>query len=248
MPSLLTLETKKYDIKLENFEGPLDLLCSLVEKNKMSIYDIKLDEITDQYLEYLNTITDLNLEIASEFLTMASTLLYIKSKKLLPDKTEDVEDVSEDELIRRIIEYKKYKEISIELKNNFEINSLKFFKIAESIKLPNQVLEEKYNSNIIPEIYLNLWKKNKNKINENAKNIEKIAITENYNVVDKVKDMFRELIRHKSFVFNKMFSINEHSKQEIVTAFMGLLELSRRNKVETKQEELFGDVNVKRKK
>ena len=82
MPSILTLETQKYAIKLDNFEGPLDLLCNLIEKNKMSIYDIKLDEITDQYIELLNKAQELNLEVASEFLTLASTLLYIKSKKI----------------------------------------------------------------------------------------------------------------------------------------------------------------------
>ena len=82
MQKVLTLETNKYSIKLENFEGPLDLLCTLIEKNKMDIYDIKLDEITDQYIEYIKEMEKLNLEITSEFLLMASTLLYLKSKKL----------------------------------------------------------------------------------------------------------------------------------------------------------------------
>ena len=82
MLNMLTLETQKYAIKLDNFEGPLDLLCNLIEKNKMNIYDIKLDEITDQYIEYLNKAQELNLEIASEFLSLASTLLYgIKIRK-----------------------------------------------------------------------------------------------------------------------------------------------------------------------
>ena len=76
---LLTLETNKYAIKIENFEGPLDLLCHLIEKNKMNICDIKISEITDQYLEYLKQMEQLNLEIASEFIIMASTLLYLKS-------------------------------------------------------------------------------------------------------------------------------------------------------------------------
>ena len=79
---LLTLETKKYLLKIDNFEGPLDLLCHLIDKNKMDIYDINLSEITDQYIEYLKKQEELNLEIASEFLVMASTLLYLKSKKL----------------------------------------------------------------------------------------------------------------------------------------------------------------------
>ena len=124
MLNILTLETQKYAIKLDNFEGPLDLLCNLIEKNKMSIYDIKLDEITDQYIEFLNKAQELNLEVASEFLTLASTLLYIKSKKLLPSKQEEEDEISEEELIRRIIEYKKYKDITEKLKQNFENNLL----------------------------------------------------------------------------------------------------------------------------
>ena len=210
MLNILTLETQKYAIKLDNFEGPLDLLCNLIEKNKMSIYDIKLDEITDQYIEFLNKAQELNLEVASEFLTLASTLLYIKSKKLLPSKQEEEEEISEEELIRRIIEYKKYKDITEKLKQNFENNFSRFYKLPENIELPKQHLEEQYEENIIPSLYKKLWDKNQNKVNENAKNIEKIAITDTYTVVSKVKEMFKELIRNKSFVFNKLFSLNKH--------------------------------------
>ena len=247
MQNILTLQTKKYILNLENFQGPLDLLCNLIEKNKMNIYDIKLDELTDQYLEYINKANKLNLEIASEFVEMASTLLYIKSKKLLPNKNEEQEEISEDELLRRIIEYKKYKDISLKLKQNLEIYSNVFYGKKEHIELPKQELDEEYEKNIIPKIYETLWNKNQQKINENAKNIEKIAITDTYTVVDKVKQMFKVLIKNKSFVFNKLFSINKHNKQEVVTAFSGLLELSRRDKVKTEQTELFGDISVTRK-
>lgn len=248
MPNILTLETQKYALKLENFEGPLDLLCNLVEKNKMSIYDIKLDEITDQYLEFLNKAQSLNLEIASEFLVMASTLLFLKSKKLLPSREDEEEELTEEELIRRIIEYKKYKDITTKLRQNFETFSNRIFKQPENIKLPKQKVEENYEENIIPKLYQDLWDRNQVKINSQAKNIEKIAITDTYTVVDKVKEMFKVLIKNKSFVFNKLFSIQEHNKQEVVTAFSGLLEMSRRDKVTTEQNELFGDINVKRKK
>ncbi len=245
--AILNLETNRYAIKIENFQGPLDLLLSLIEKNKMDIYDIKLDEITDQYLEYINKAQELNLDLASEFLSLASTLLYIKSRKLLPGKNEEEEEISEEELIRRIIEYKKYKDITIKLRENFEKNSKRFYKVQEAIILPKQKLEEKYEENIIPDLYEKLWLKNKEKVNENAKNIEKIAITETVTVLSKVKQMYRELIKNKQFVFNKLFSIKRVSSQEVVTAFSGLLELSRREKVQTEQDRLFGDINVKRK-
>ena len=247
MPNILNLESKKYAIKIDNYQGPLDLLVNLIEKNKMDIYDIKLDEITNQYIEFLNKAQELNLEIASEFLSLASTLLYIKSKKLLPGKQEETEEITEDELIKRIMEYKQYKDITQKLKENFEQNSKKFYKMPENIELPKQQLEENYEKNIIPKLYQNLWEKNEQKVNENAKNIEKIAITDTYTVIDKVKEMFKVLIKNKSFIFNKLFSIQEHNRQEVVTAFSGLLELSKRNKVQTEQDGLFGDINVARK-
>ena len=247
MQKVLTLETNKYAIKLENFQGPLDLLCTLIEKNKMNIYDINLNEITDQYISYINKMEEMNLEVTSEFLTMASTLLYIKSKKLLPNRQEDEEEITEEELIRRIIEYKKYKDIQATLLQNLKMYSNRLFKTPENIDLPKQSIENLYDATTIPEIYSVLVKRNEEKINQNAKNIEKIAITENYTVTSKLKDMIRELIKNKKFIFNKLFSIKKHSKNEVVTAFSGLLELSRRSKVETYQEELFGDINVKKK-
>ena len=246
--AILTMETNKYAIKINNFEGPLDLLCHLIDKNKMNIYDINLSQITDQYINYLKEQEKMNLEIASEFLVMASTLLYLKSKNLLPKQEEEEEEISEEELITRIIEYKKFKEISKTLKENYLKYSNRYYKMPEEIKLPKQKLEKDYEKNIIPDIYKNLIKRNEEKINQNAKNIEKIAITDNYTVASKVKQMFKVLIKQKSFIFNKLFSLKKHDKQEVVTAFSGLLELSRRSKVETNQENLFGDILVKKSK
>jgi len=243
---ILTLETNKYAVKIDNFEGPLDLLCHLIEKNKMNIYDINLSEITDQYVEYLKEQEKMNLEIASEFLVMATTLLYLKSKNLLPKQEDDEEEITEDELIRRIIEYKKFKEISKILKQNYLEYQNRYFKQPEEIKLPKQKIEKDYDKNVIPDVYKNVMEKNASKINQNAKNIEKIAITDNYTVASKVRQMFKVLIKQKSFIFNKLFSLKKHNKQEVVTAFSGLLELSRRSKVETDQEKLFGDILVKK--
>lgn len=248
MGNILELATNKYAIKIENFEGPLDLLCHLIDKNKMDIYDIKISEIAEQYIEYINQMEKMNLEITSEFIIMASTLLYLKSKGLLPSQKDEEEEITEEELIRRIIEYKKYKEITKNFRDNLEVNSKRFYRIQENIKLPKQKLEANYTMEIIPELYTNVLNKNKEKVNENAKNIEKIAITETYSVGDKVKEMFRELIRKPKFVFNRLYKVSNCNKQEVVTAFTGLLELSRRSKVCTTQEEIFGDIVVQKNK
>ena len=247
MQNLITMG-RIYSIKLENFEGPLDLLCHLIDKNKMDIYDINISEIADQYIDYINQMEKMNLDITSEFLVMSSTLLYLKSKHLLPKEQDNEEEITEEELIRRIIEYKKYKEVTQKLKDNFIEYSKRFYKRTEEIELPKQKIEKQYNSEMIPEAYRKILQKNTEKINQNASNIEKIAIIETYTVGDTVKEMYRALIKFKKFTFNKLFSVKKHNKKEVVTAFSGLLEMSRRNKVVTEQNELFGDIEVEKSK
>ena len=247
MNEVLTLETKKYSIKLENFEGPLDLLCHLVDKNKMEIDKINITQITDQYIEYLNTMEKLNLEIASEFVVMLSTLVYLKSKKLLPREVENEEEITEEELIRRIIEYKRYKEIVNKLRDNYNEYSKRYFKLPEKIELPSRKLEKKYEKEDIIESYKALVERNENKKNKNAANIEKIAILETVTVASKVKDIFKELIKKKKFIFGALCSSKKYTKLETVTAFSGMLELSKRNKIITNQERNFGDILVEKK-
>ena len=248
MSNILLMESSKYAIKIENFEGPLDLLCHLIDKNKMNITDIKINEITDQYIDYINKMESMNLEITSEFLVMASTLTYLKSKSILPNKNESEEEITEEELIRRIVEYKKYKEIIKTLRQDFDENAKRFYKVGEEIEFPKQKIDKAYEQDVLPNVYKKIVERNNEKINVQAKNIEKIAVMDTYTVASKVKDIFRELVRKPRFVFNKLFVINNSNKQEVVTAFSGLLELSRRSKVITKQEELFGDITVEKNK
>lgn len=245
---ILTLETNKYALKLDNFEGPLDLLVHLIDKNKLDIYDIRITDIADQYIDYINQMERMNLDVTSEFLVIASTLVYLKSKELLPKEVDDEAELTEEELIARIIEYKKYKEIATKLKENYLKYSNRLFKLPEQIELPKQKLEKEYTKEVIPEIYDGIIQKNKNKLNQNAENIKKIAITDTYTVSSKVKEMFRELIKKPKFVFNKLYTLSRCNKVEIVTAFTGLLELTRRDKVIATQEELFGDIVVEKNK
>lgn len=246
MNNILTLETNKYAIKLDNFEGPLDLLCHLVDKNKMDINQIKISEITDQYIDYINKMQELNLDVTSEFILMASTLLFIKSKSLLPKQVEDEAELTEEELVHRIIEYKKYKEISKKLKELYQVYSKRFYKVPDKIELPARKLEQNYSKDLIEQSYKNLLEKNKSKINKNAINIEKIAITETVTVTSKVKDIFKELIKKPRFIFSKLCSAKKYTRLETVTAFSGILELTRRNKIKAQQARNFGDIIVEK--
>ena len=133
-------------IKLNNFEGPFDLLFHLIEKNKVDIYDIPISEITDQYLDYLFAMQKMDLNVASEFLLMAANLLHIKSRMLLPKVKGETEQGEEkdprDELAEKLVEYKKYKELSLCLKKLGEEWSKAYYKIPEiyAIKVDNDKL------------------------------------------------------------------------------------------------------------
>jgi len=122
------------------------------------------------------------------------------------------------------------------------------FKLAEEIKLPKQTLDKEFTQEDIVNRYKELIERNENKKNENAINIEKIAVYDTFSVSDKVKEIFKELVRKPKFVFGKLFSIYEKPKAEVVTAFSGVLELSRRNKINAYQEETFGDIVISKRK
>ena len=145
---IISLESKKYELRLDNFEGPLDLLCYLIDKNKMDIYKVSISDITDQYIQYLKTQEELNLEIASEFLVMASTLLLIKSKGLLP---------KEDEEENFILYFDKFRpcrssKLSVLIKNT-EVNLIKTKGKFKTELFPDIVFSDGENSKKIENNY-----------------------------------------------------------------------------------------------
>ena len=186
----------------------------------------------------------MNLEIASEFLVMASNLFLIKSNALLPKDTEDEAELTEEELIRRILEYKRYKEIVKTIRKGISIYSNRTYKAPEKIILPEPELEINFTIDDIIKAYKKVVDRVENRKNEYANNIEKIAIHDNFSVADKSKQILKELKNHPKLIFGKIFKLGRNSKEEIVTAFSGVLELSKTSQINTKQDELFGDISI----
>ncbi|MDD2627434.1 MAG: segregation/condensation protein A [Clostridia bacterium] len=245
------LEENKYNITIENFEGPLDLLCHLISKNKMNIFDISLSSLTDKYIEYLKEMQELNLEVATEFLVMASNLLYLKSKKLLPitePEEDEIEEMTEEELINRILEYKQYKENLDEFKKTYGENFGTFEKEPEKIKIKRQ-LEGCINLDLkeIQNIYFEILDRNKGKVNIKAEEVQKIVTYEKITIRSKVKQIFDIFKKKTSFIFSKVYNTRTEKKIDIVTAFLSVLELSRLKHVDIKQQDMFGDIVVKNK-
>ena len=239
----------EYKFSIQNFEGPLDLLVYLISKNKMSIFDISLSELTDEYVAYLNEMNEQNLEVTSEFIVMAATLLDIKARKLLPElesKEDDEEQVSEEDIINRIIEYKKYKEVSNLINDMYSKNFGSFSKPFEKIKYKEKIAYtgQDIDKNELFDLYVNILKRNLNKVNKKAEEIDKIAIYEKVKVRDKVKQIVDYLECNDNLVFNNMFSTNNCENIEIATAFLGVLELSKLKQVDIEQQYSFSDINV----
>lgn len=241
-------EISKYSIKIEDFEGPLDLLCFLIKKNKMNIDDINIYKIIEEYLEYMYIMESLNLEVATEFITMASMLIYLKSKKILPKSCDDKEEdeISEELLKEKIIQYKKYKQASIRLSSRYEEYNYRVSKKREELVLDKKEFEGLYTPYTLTRSYKLQILKFEMKENMNKDNIEKLVIKEKVSVKDKIKEMFTILSKIPKFVFNTMFLNKNKSKDEIISAFLGILEMAKKNDIKIKQENIFSDILVEK--
>ena len=253
MSELILNNKPKYNFVLQNFEGPLDLLLHLISKNKMNIFDISISKLTDEYVSYLNEMTESNIEIASEFVVMAATLLDIKARKLLPELTpkedEEEEVLSEEDIIARIINYKKYKQVAVLIEEMYLKNFGSFSKSFEKIKFEkkHEYTGQKLETTQLYNIYTEILRKKANKINKNAKEIEKIAVYDRVTVKDKVEQIINYLNQNNTMVFNNMFNTSKCDNLEVATAFLGALELSKLKQVDIEQQYLFSDINIYKK-
>ncbi|NLM05110.1 MAG: segregation/condensation protein A [Clostridiales bacterium] len=243
----------KYNIEIEVFKGPFDLLFHLIEKNKIDIYDIPISEIVDQYIDYLYTMESLNLEIASEFLVMASTLIHIKSKLLLPsevssqEETEDMDIDPRDELVKKLLEYKKYKIAAAKLKEQENYYNKLYFKAREELIVnqnDNNVIIEDFNiTNLLETFERIISKKIKEPTLDNDNNIKAIY-RESITIEDQINKIMNVLKSHDFIDFNKMF-VNENNRLNIIISFLAVLELIKRKEIITYQEKDSDNITIK---
>lgn len=238
--------TKACQIKIQNFEGPFDLLFHLIEKNQVNIYDIPVNDITDQYMEYLFAMQQMDLEIASEFLVMAATLLHIKSRMLLPEKKEKQEaDIDpREELVLKLLQYKKYKEFSQLLKQKEKEWERVFYKLPEAIdfKWEEEVLE--LSPEELKKVYLGILERNRKKINKAAGKMATIIQHEKVSLKSKMREIVRNLFSRAYVTFAEMFFGKNKSRTEIVTGFLAMLELSKLKRVRIEQQKQFSDIVI----
>lgn len=234
------------NIKLEIFEGPFELLFHLIEKAKVDIYDIPIAEITDQYIDYLNMMKSLDIDLASEFLVMAATLLEIKSKMLLPKapKNDEVEDEDpREELVKKLLEYKAFKELSLVLREKLYINEKALCKdstLADEI-IDSFALPDKLSIEILFEKFQTLMKKRESYYNRSFGKIYRDNVT----VEDKISEILKILTSSKILYFDDLL-LNCISKLEAIMTFLAILELIKRRKIHVEQYSNFDKIVVRR--
>ena len=238
--------------KLEHFEGPLDLLLHLIEKNKVSIYDIPIAEITSQYLDYVSQMDREDLNLVSDFLVMAATLIDIKSRMLLP-REEEEEGEEEDpraELVARLLEYKKYKYISQELSDMEDSAGMHLYKPST---LPPEVARYEPPVDLdklldgltlakLQSIFQQVMKRKEDKIDRVRSSFGTIK-KEPISLEEKITSVMDYARKHRSFRFRQILETGA-DKLEVVVTFLAILELMKIGKIHLTQEHLFDDMEI----
>ncbi len=216
--------------RLDSFEGPLDLLLTLIQKNKVSIYDIPISDITDQYLEVINSEENTDLDYTGEFLVMASQLLYIKSKMLLPKaEPEDEEDPRED-LATRLILYKKYKEASLELRKNEFATKNMIFRESEKIDFPLPTYTRHHELAELMEAFDMIMSRRERRKTPDKAAFSGVVGREKVSVDDMVEKICKKLHKNHHISFVSLFK-DSASKPEMVATFLAVLEMIRLSKI-----------------
>ena len=231
-----------FNVNLKVYEGPMELLIDLIKKNKIDIYDIPIHIITSEFLNYIENAKELNLDLTSDFILMAATLLEIKSKMLLPKYTFDDEEVEEEDpreaLVREIINYEKYKEASDKLREKAEIEAKAFYKLQEDFSTIDEV---EFLKNLTTD---KLYKAFKNVLKNIKTNEERSIISREFFPIEKANEIILEKLQEgKKVSFTNLIE-GYYFTEEIVTFFLSLLELIRMGKILAKQRENFEDIDI----
>ena len=239
----------KIDLKLEVFEGPLDLLLHLIEKNKVNIYDIPIVEITDQYMEYIALMErEQSMETMSEFLVMAATLLRIKSKMLLPKEEEAQEEDPREELVRRLMEYKMYKYAAMELKD-LSVDAGKVCYKEETIPREIKDYQEPIDTRELVgdmtlvrlnEIFREVMRRKQDQVDPVRSRFGKIE-QERYKVSDRMDSIREQMRGFKRINFRTLLDVQPEREMVIVT-FLAILELMKIGELTVTQEENFSEI------
>lgn len=236
----------KYLVKIDEFEGPLDLLLHLIKEANISIYDIEINTITKQYLDYINKMEELNINVASTYIVMAAELMEIKSKSLLPQEEkeesddEDENDVSREGLINRLVEYQKYKDLALEFRRLEEERGNIFVKAPENIN--NYVSSAIINDNDTSvDDLVDAFKKFLER-REYEKPITTKVTNKEYSVKDRKNSIKKILLEKKRVKFDELF--DNRNLDYIIVTFLSILELTKEKEIVIEQDKNFSEIDI----
>ena len=225
---------------LESFDGPLDLLLTLIQKNKVSIYDIPIVEITDQYLEAIQDIEETALDNTGEFVVMASQLLYIKSKMLLPKPEKEDEEDPREELAQRLAEYQKFKEASLELRKSEFSSRYMVFRQEEKIKFPIPEYDRHHDVSSLLDAFNSILQRQIRKQEPTKRAFSGIVGREKVSVDDMVEKICNRIYKRKRLNFKKLFPPTD-SRPEMIATFLAVLEMIKGSKLFVSYSDEEGD-------
>lgn len=235
----------EYKVKLEVFEGPLDLLLYLIKKDEVDIYDIRIERITQQYLDFMEAFKVLDLEVAGEFVVMAANLIYLKSRALLPAHVQPPEEEAEEDdprwdLIRQLVEYKKFKDAAAQLSQREVEQSQLYARMSD----PADAQAERPLGDVSVFDLINAFNQVLKRIESKSEDLREI-FEENYTVSDKIDLVMKMTGSGVPLKFTELFA-SAASRAEIVVTFLALLELIRLKQLTCVQDGTFGEIELQR--
>jgi segregation and condensation protein A len=233
-----------YKIKLDFFQGPLDLLLFLIKRDKVDIYDIPIADITKQYIEYIELMKLLDLEVAGEFLVMAATLMHIKSKMMLPEdpeaEGEEEESDPREDLVKKLLEYKKFKDAAEKLNQMHEKNRETFLREGEGGKA---LILSDDGENCFEASLFDLINAFRKVLRDVSKETFHKVIKNEYTVSDKIHEIYHLLAEKPRVLFSGLFS-KASGKDEVIATFLAILELMKMREILAVQREFFSEIEI----
>ena len=251
----MAVSAVKPEIKIHHFEGPLDLLCHLIEKNDIDIYDIPISEITSQYMDYLSAMKSLDMDVASEFLLMGATLVHIKSRMMLPGKKSDgtsgAEEDPREELVISLMRYKRCRVFANELRERrakYEGARFRTRMTAKELGIDTKKISSDFEKDEFEKAIEEINNRNELRFNDISAKIKHILRRDKISVKERMKSLWLTITKRGKMFFSELFKSKKVEKMDRIVSFLAILELVRNNDITAEQKGSFEDILIEEKR
>ena len=251
----MAVSAVKPEIKIHHFEGPLDLLCHLIEKNDIDIYDIPISEITSQYMDYLSAMKSLDMDVASEFLLMGATLVHIKSRMMLPGKKSDgtsgAEEDPREELVISLMRYKRCRVFANELRERrakYEGARFRTRMTAKELGIDTKKISSDFEKDEFEKAIEEINNRNELRFNDISAKIKHILRRDKISVKERMKSLWLTITKRGKMFFSELFKGKKVEKMDRIVSFLAILELVRNNDITAEQKGSFEDILIEEKR